>query len=256
MTETSARFTDRVGDYVLHRPSYPADAIDFVVHTLALHADDAIADLGSGTGISALPFLDRGIRVHAVEPNATMRGAAENLLGAHDRFCSHAGTAEATGLPDASVDGIIAAQAFHWFDAARAHDEARRILRPSGRTANAALIWNARREGGSPFLEGYEHLLLEGAVDYARVRHQNVAASDAVERFFGRPAKKWSTRNAQRFDWEGLRGRASSSSYVPSVGHAAHDAFYAELRALFDRTSESGAVVFEYDVDVFYQRID
>jgi len=255
MTSTTTRFDDRVADYVLHRPSYPADAIDFVMRALALAPGDAVADLGSGTGISAALLLDRGVHVRAVEPNSPMRAAAEARLGAVPGFSSHAGTAEATTLPDASVDAIVAAQAFHWFDPARAHDEALRILRRSDRPATAALLWNARRERGSPFLDGYETLLLEKATDYAKVRHQNVAASDAVDRFFGRPAKKWSTTNVQRFDWEGLRGRAASSSYVPAAGHPAHDAFYGELRALFDRTNEQGRVAFEYQVDVFYERI-
>lgn len=256
MPEPTSRFSDRVADYVLHRPSYPADAIDFVVRTLALvRGSSTIADLGSGTGISSVLFLERGIAVRAVEPNAAMRTSAEAMLGTREGYSSHAGTAETTTLPDASVDAIIAAQAFHWFDPVRAHDEAKRILRASPRIANAALLWNARREWGTAFLEGYERLLLERAVDYASVRHQNVAASDAVDRFFGHPAKKWSTRNVQRFDWEGLRGRAASSSYVPPVGHALHDAFYAELRALFDRTHEDGRVAFEYEVDVYYERI-
>jgi hypothetical protein len=123
------------------------------------------------------------------------------------------------------------------------------------RPANAALLWNARRESGTPFLEGYERLLLARATDYAKVRHQNVAASDALERFFGRPAKKWSTTNVQHFDWEGLRGRAASSSYVPSAGQPGHDTFYAELRALFDRTNEGGRVAFAYEVDVYYEHV-
>lgn len=255
MTATTERFADRVGDYVKHRPSYPADAIDFVTKALELAPGDTLADLGAGTGIASALFVERGLRVHAVEPNAPMRTAAEALLGAEVRFASHAGTAEATGLPDASVDAVVAAQAFHWFDPERARAEVRRIVRPSARRADAALIWNARRETGTPFLDGYERLLIAHATDYAKVRHQNVAASDALARFFGRAPAKWSTRNVQRFDWEGLRGRAASSSYVPASGHPEHDAFYARLRALFERTAEAGVVAFEYDVDVYYERV-
>ncbi len=59
----------------------------------------------------------------------------------------------------------------------------------------------------------------------------------------------------QVLDWEGLRGRAASSSYVPAPGHPAHGAFFASLRALFDRTNEGGVVRFEYDVDVYHGRI-
>ena len=253
---TTSRFDDRVADYVRFRPSYPDAAIDFVVTALGVGRGDVVADIGAGTGISSALLLARGLGVKAIEPNAPMRAAAVSWLGDDARFAALDGTAEATTLPDQSVDAIVAAQAFHWFHPERARAEAQRILKRAERPAQAALIWNARREAGSPFLEGYEQLLLEAAVDYAQVRHQNVAAGDAVERFFGRAPKRWSIAHAQRFDWEGLRGRAASSSYVPSASHPRHDAFFRELRALFDRTAEGGAVAFVYDVDVLYERVD
>ncbi len=253
---TTNRFDDRVADYVKFRPSYPDEAIDFVVSALGLQAGDVVADVGAGTGIASALLLARGLVVEAVEPNAAMRAAAIAALGTTSGFRAIAGTAEATTLADASVDAIVAAQAFHWFAPEAARAEAQRILRRSERAAHAALIWNARRENGTAFLEGYEHLLLAHAVDYAEVRHQSVAASDAPERFFGRQPKRWSMRHEQRFDWEGLRGRAASSSYVPALGHPRHEAFFAELRRLFVRTAEEGRVAFVYDVDVLYERLD
>ena len=255
MSTVTERFSEKVSDYAKHRPSYPPEVIDFVMRVLEIERGSVIADLGSGTGISSVLLLDRGVRVHAVEPNEPMRTAAEKSLGARDGFTSHAGTAESTTLPSASVDAILAAQAFHWFDPERARAEALRILRRSSRSANVALLWNARRPSGTPFLEGYERLLLERSVDYAKVRHQNVAASDAVDRFFGRAASKWSTPSTQRYDWEALRGRTQSASYVPATGHPAYADFYRELRALFDRTNDDGFVSFDYDVDVIYGRV-
>jgi SAM-dependent methyltransferase len=247
-----SRFSDRVADYAKHRPSYPAEALDFLVRELALASGSVVADLGSGTGIFSALLLDRGVRVRAVEPNASMREAAERALGSREGFSSHAGKAERTGLPDASVDAIVAAQAFHWFDPPAARIECQRLLRERGAGPNVALVWNARRESGTPFLEGYERLLLDGAVDYAAVRHQSVASSGALETFFGGVPKRWSTPSVQVFDWEGLRGRAASSSYVPAADHPQHAAFFAALRELFDRTNEGGLVRFEYDVDVWY----
>jgi len=83
-------------------------------------------------------------------------------------FISIDATAEATGLPDASVDLVTAGQAFHWFEAEAARAEFRRILRPGG---GAALIWNGRDKSAGGFVDDYEALLAEYATQYQRVRH-------------------------------------------------------------------------------------
>jgi SAM-dependent methyltransferase len=139
--DPTARFTDRVADYVKYRPSYPDAAIDAIVRVTGLRKGATIADIGSGTGISARPFLERGYAVVGVEPNAAMRAAAEG-------FRSVDGTAEKTGLPDASVDLAIAAQAFHWFRSAEARVEMKRIVRAP---QWVALLWNERLTD-TPFL--------------------------------------------------------------------------------------------------------
>src|SRR5690606_30196225 len=109
--------------------------------------------------------------VYGVEPNAPMRSAAEELLAGYSNFHSIAGTAEATALPSRSVDAVVAAQAFHWFNAAKARNESLRILVPGGW---AVLLWNARRLDATPFLRAYEQLLLDHGTDYASVRHDRV----------------------------------------------------------------------------------
>src|SRR5207249_3286611 len=115
-----------------------------------------IADVGSGTGISAKLFLDNGNMVYGVEPNGPMREAAETFLGSYASFRSIDGSAEATGLPNGAVDLIVCAQAFHWFDPVQAKVEFRRILRENGWIA---LIWNERQKTESRFLQRYEELL-------------------------------------------------------------------------------------------------
>jgi SAM-dependent methyltransferase len=57
---------------------------------------------------------------------------------------SLAGTAEAIPLPDASVDAVTCAQAFHWFETGQALAELHRVLRPGGLLV---LAWNVRDEG-------------------------------------------------------------------------------------------------------------
>ena len=242
------RFSDRVADYVKYRPGYPEG---LVAALEARHRWDpqqtVLADVGSGTGIASRLFLARGYSVLGVEPNADMRRAAEHENGAFPRFVSVDGTAEQTTLATGSVDVVLAAQAFHWFDRARARDEFARILRPSG---VVVLLWNERRVEG-PFLEAYEAVLRELATDYAEVDHRN--AQQHVADFFGEGAcETLSVPNEQRFDREGFLGRAFSSSYVPKEGHPSHAAMRAGLERVFDAHARDGVVVFAYDAKAYF----
>src|ERR1700722_1751252 len=108
--KSTERFSDRVEDYVKYRPHYPTGVIRCLTDLYGFAPSWDVADIGSGTGISTEPFLRNGNKVYAVEPNDDMRGKAEALLGEYERFVSVDGTAEATGLPDASVKLLVAGQ--------------------------------------------------------------------------------------------------------------------------------------------------
>ena len=210
-----------------------------------------IADLGSGTGISAEYFLRHGNTVYGVEPNDPMREAAQHLLAGFDRFHSVSGSAEATTLPSASVDRVVAAQAFHWFDIDATRREVRRILRPEGQ---AAIIWNMRRVDATPFLRAYEALLLRHGTDYAKVRDETMS-EDALTRFFGGPFVTGIFPNGQTFDFDGLRGRLLSASYVPGEGDPRHVPMIDELRRIFDEHEELGRVRIDYQTLVYCGRV-
>src|SRR5271154_1515768 len=127
--DPTARFSSRVEKYVRYRPSYPKEVVALLGKQCGLTAESVIADVASGTGIFTRLLLENGNRVFGVEPNAEMRRAGEEYLAAFPRFTSVAGTAEATTLPDHSVDIVTAAQAAHWFDRAKARREFVRILK-------------------------------------------------------------------------------------------------------------------------------
>lgn len=194
------RFSDRVDNYVRYRPHYPQEIIDVLRRETRLSSSSVIADVGSGTGISAELFLQAGCTVHGVEPNREMREAAERLLAAYPAFHSVNGTAEATTLPDHGVDLIVAAQAFHWFNTSATRAEFSRILKPDG---HIVLIWNERKLDASPFLREYEALLLRFGTDYATVRHENIDATQLSYFFIG-PHATHTFLNEQRFDFTGL----------------------------------------------------
>jgi len=242
------RFSNRVENYVRYRPTYPTAVLDILKQEIGLSPTWRIADIGSGTGISSELFLRNGNVVYGVEPNRPMREAAERLLDRYPKFTSFDGAAEATTLPSRSVDCIVAAQAFHWFDAPTAREECVRVLRPGGWSV---LIWNTRRVDTTPFLRGYEALLLEYGTDYQRVRHDRIdkarlsdffGASGGIDRFVD---------NRQRLTLDGLRGRLLSSSYVPAPGEPRHEAMIEALERLFRDQQHDGEVSLDYNTQVF-----
>lgn len=250
MHDPKTRFSDRVADYVRWRPRYPQALVDTLKRDCGLKPTHTIADIGSGTGILSELFLANGNTVLGVEPNAEMRAAAESLLASHSRFRSVAASAEATGLADASVDWVTAGQAFHWFDAKRAREEFRRILKPGGQVA---LIWNERRDD-TPFLRDYERMLDTFGTDYAEVKHRDAGHDLRIDQFLD-GMKQFRFDNAQRFDFEGLKGRLLSSSYAPQAGQPRHEPMIRELRRIFEQHAANGFVEFLYHTQLYVGKV-
>jgi ubiquinone/menaquinone biosynthesis C-methylase UbiE len=250
--DNKTRFTNRVDAYVKYRPSYPKDAIDYLYDTVGFKPESEVADIGAGTGIFSKLILERGSHVTAVEPNQAMREAAEKMLIGKSRYRSVTGSAEATQLQSHSVDFIVTAQAFHWFDQAAAQIEFRRILRKRGK---AVLIWNSRLRKGSSFLEEYEQLLNKFGTDYAKVNHSNISKEALVAFYKEGEMKEARFKFSQEVDFEGLSGRLLSSSYIPVLGHPSHEPMMAELRSLFERNSQDGKVIIDYETEVFWGEV-
>jgi SAM-dependent methyltransferase len=132
----SLSFGSEAAAYERGRPSYPPEAIDWL---LPEGAHDVL-DLGAGTGKLTTRLVERGLDVIAVDPIPEMLELLSNSLPDTPALL---GTAEEIPLADNSVDAVLVAQAWHWFDPERAVKEVSRVLRPGGRLG---LVWNTRDE--------------------------------------------------------------------------------------------------------------
>jgi SAM-dependent methyltransferase len=252
MRDPTERFGDRVDDYERHRPGYPPALVGYLRRECGLGPGRDVADIGSGTGKLTELLLATGARVYAVEPNNGMRQAAERLLGQVAGFVSVDGRAEATGLPDISVDLVMAAQAFHWFDQAASRIEFLRILRPRG---IAALVWNERDDERSAFLQDYERCLREFSIDYGEVNHRHTASREHLSAFFGPGGfRETEFQNLQDLDLDGLRGRYLSTSYALPRGHPKFDEAMATLSEIFQKHQQHGSVRIDYRTRVYHGR--
>lgn len=252
MTELdpTQRFTSRVDNYARYRPGYPAAVIDLLRTECSLTPRSMVADVGAGTGILTALFLDNGNQVYAVEPNPAMRAAAEAALGHRSGFVSIDGRAEATTLPDGSVDLVTAGQAFHWFDAGASRVEFGRILRPDG---YVALIWNARAYRDDPLMAGYERVLGEFGMGYNTVRHRAHAGQMATLFVHGH---KTSTFNHTRpLTYEMFWGGFLSSSYAPLPDDPRYEPVRAALQQVFESHQRNGWVTFLYETEVHYGQL-
>jgi SAM-dependent methyltransferase len=250
--EPTRRFSDRVHDYARARPGYPEALFDTLAAAAGLRAGSAVADVGSGTGISSEPFLRRGCAVYGVEPNADMRLAAEARFAAHAGFTSVDGVAEATTLADASVDLVTVAQAFHWFDRARTRREFARILRPGGAVG---LYWNWRA-AGTPFVEAYEAIIERFGTDFAAVRSTYAARrAEGLADFFGGPFETRTFSHTQALDLDGLRALLLSSSFTPPAGHPDREPMLHAIDRAFAEHARGGRVEIPYDTELHVGRL-
>ena len=249
MIDSTKRFSSRVQNYVRYRPRYPIEVIEALRVECGLTTASVVADVGSGTGFLSELFVTNGNRVLAIEPNLEMRTAGEQYLGDQPGFESIDGTAQNTTLLDQSVDFVVAGQAFHWFDREQAKREFRRILKPSGWVM---LVWNDRDTQATPFLRAYERLIKAYSTDYQQINHKQI--DKTVLSSFFEPAQLYEKRFSyeQTFDYEGLKGRMLSSSYIPERGHPKYEEMTAKLWEIFQTYCAGDRVHVKYTTRMFY----
>lgn len=130
-----ARSFDHVVDaYDSGRPSYPLEAARWLIG----RRPATVLELGAGTGKLTEQLVTLGHTVTATDPSEPMlRRLSERVPGARPVLAA----AEDIPARSRSVDVVVAAQSFHWFDHARVLPEVARVLKPRG---TLALAWNVR----------------------------------------------------------------------------------------------------------------
>ncbi len=175
-------FSTLASSYASHRPGYGPDAIRLVLGAMSRPAAELdVADVGAGTGIWTRQLQGTGFRrVTAIEPNDAMRQAGEETSGGLP-IEWRKGSAENTGMPDASADLLTMASSFHWADFPTALAEFRRVLRPDGWFT---ALWNTRYLDRSPLLLEIEAELKRLVPDMKRVSSgSSEFTSGLVDRF-------------------------------------------------------------------------
>lgn len=237
ITDSKTRFSETVRNYDQYRPSYPPQLIDWIINTSKIKPSDTVVDLGCGTGIATRLFAAKGFTTIGIDPNEDMLADAVKHGG---NASYQKGDAQNSGLQSSSVDLIISAQAFHWFDIQKTMVELKRILKPSG---CCCAFWNVRKK--NPFVKEYESLVEKYSGDYQKTPKASETIN-AIKNFsMIKSAKEAQFYNSQEFDLAGLTGRAYSTSYITS-GVTDHDGFKKALADLFDKYQSGGIVTVPY----------
>ena len=244
------RFTGRAEAYSTSRPSYPNKILNILEREISFDHTQIVADIGSGTGLLSKLFLQNGNRVFGVEPNDEMRFYAENSLTDYPKFKSVNATAENTGLGNSSVDLVTVGQALHWLDSKLAPREFARILKTDG---HVCVVYNDRNNDDA-FMKDYDQLVKKYAKDRAKVPD---ITDDYLSMFFReRKYSRFLLSNEQSLDLEGLLGRMTSASYMPSpADEKRFNALERDAGTLFKSYENKGRVRLLYDTMIFLGQV-
>lgn len=247
--KAASGFSRAATPYSNSRPSYPDAAIQCLIGELGLEAGMQVVELGAGTGIFTRQLVAYGLQVTAVEPVAGMRAK----LSALPDVAVSAGTAEATGLDDGIADAVVAATAWHWFDAQRAINEVSRLLRSGA--GGLGLVWNQYDE------------TVPWVAEYVQIAYRRRAPDQPSERsgkwraFFDGLAG-WSALEAAAFanpketNPNGVVSRLMSSSAIASLPEPEQARARDEALQILDKhgLASEQTVILPYKTYVYWTR--
>jgi ubiquinone/menaquinone biosynthesis C-methylase UbiE len=197
------------------RPAYPVEAVTWLTGGEA----KVVLELGAGTGKLTRQLVDAGHAVFATDPDEAM------LEVLHERVpevSAKVATAEEIPANDRSVDVVVVAQAFHWFDHEVSLPEIARILKPGG---HVALVWNSRDER-IPWVRRMGDLLGRQDLDTSSAQH--LVHSDLFGFMEETSFKHW-----QEVNRESILDLARSRSSYLVMDEAEQEQHLEEVRAFY-----------------------
>lgn len=215
--------------YARGRPGYPPEALTWLRDVVGLGIGRTVIEIGAGTGKFLPLLLQTGAEVIALEPVDGMRSALESRFDVR----TLGGAADRIDLPDASVDAVVCAQAFHWFATARAVAEFRRVLKPGG---VLGLIWNGRDQT-VPWVAAMNRIVDRHQGDaprYQTGRWRDVFPADGFAPLGERHARNLHTGSPEHV----IIARALSTSFIAALSGSQRAGVERELRELIDATPE------------------
>lgn len=224
---STENFTGKAESYAKGRPGYPKEAIETIFGIAS--SGVVFADIGAGTGKFTVKLAERGYSVFAVEPNADMRSQLAITLEPFVNAKIMDGTAEATTLPDHSVDILTIAHALHWFNLDAFRAECRRVVRPGG------LV-----------IAIYNHIPGEEMTDLYK---------QTVDAFFTKPTT-WEFANPIEYTRDNWLAYIASQDDNPLPTDPGYDAHIAAINAAFDRDSVNGLLHIDRVTKVYSERIE
>jgi ubiquinone/menaquinone biosynthesis C-methylase UbiE len=241
-------FEAAVERYERGRPSYPEDAVSFLIRAVGIGPGRDVVELGAGTGKFTELIVATGARIVAVEPVPGMREALARTCPSVEVVD---GTAEQIPLPDTSADAVVVAQAFHWFTGELALPEIHRVLRSGGALG---LIWNIRDEASDwaeRLTEIFDRLAGEGDPRYRDMRWREAFETTDL---FG-PFHHQVAYHVHQVTRDEFRDRVLSVSYVASAPEAERERVIAEVADLLENDPElrgRDRIVMPYRTDVYW----
>jgi SAM-dependent methyltransferase len=244
--QASRGFQEGAAAYERGRPGYPGAAIEWLSAALDLRAGRTVLDVGAGTGKLTRELVSSGATVLAVEPVPAMRAVLERTVPAARALD---GTAEALPVGAESVDAIVVAQAFHWFDGPAAVAEFHRVLRPGGRLA---LVWNRRR------LEEPVHQAISAIIEPYRGDTPSHQRGEWLQPVLAggmfAEADELELPYEQALDVEGLVDRVGSTSFIAALAEPDRSAVLDRIRALAAEVGEPIRLGYTTEAYVYERR--